>query len=149
MVFKNYNGDKGWDTDCHGATFTGGDFWVNNGEVRDIIKGDNYQSVDRADATKGDVVVYTDGEGNVEDSRTITRTDSSEGTCVYGQGGLETDNYKSQIDETWESESGTTEKEYYRKTDPDKVVTNKEASTLVTATQTEYQEQQKKEEEKK
>ena len=120
LAYKNLSGKKGWDTDCHGQTFTKGKYWIDNDQVRKLLKGDNYDKKTKEEIKKGDIVVYTDEEENVQDSRTVTRTDAPDGTCVYGQGGLEEDNYETNENDAWDSEY----REYYRKSEKDKVYTD-------------------------
>ncbi|MBO9635770.1 MAG: hypothetical protein J7578_21880, partial [Chitinophagaceae bacterium] len=127
MVFKNKSSKKGFDTDCHGQTFTKGKYWINNSEVRKILKGDGYKKIKKSEIKKGDIVIYTDGKDGVEDSRVVVVIDPTTGEIkVYGQGGLEEENYESGIDEAWESDG----QEYYRKTQKDRVVDDQSIAAM-------------------
>lgn len=93
VAYKNTGSNPGWDTDCHGVTFGSGQYWINDDQVGAILSGDNYMNMYDGSYNPGDVVVYYDSAGNVVHSATITSTDGSSGTIVYGQGGLETYNH--------------------------------------------------------
>jgi hypothetical protein len=70
-----------YNTDCHGLTFTNGDYWIDNTEVDKILKGDGYKKVDDTRESKsstslskakvGDVVIYRDANGNILHSATV------------------------------------------------------------------------------
>lgn len=45
QAFRNVSGDAGWDTDCHGMSFTDGQFWINDDQVNMILAGDGYIQV--------------------------------------------------------------------------------------------------------
>ncbi len=151
-VFKNV-GSKDvpeFDSDCHGWTFTGGKFWIDNGQVAKIITGDNYKVVTIDDIQKGDVVIYsgiyqTDAgeKREIEDSRTVSSTNNSvlEDILVYGKGGVEKGKpYDKKIKEAWESEAGITSIKIFRKTDPDnKLESDKEKDDLRLKTTSEFQ----------
>lgn len=51
---KNYDNT----TDCHGTTFAKGQVWINNDQVANLVKGDNYKLVE-GNPEKGDVGIYT------------------------------------------------------------------------------------------
>lgn len=129
-AYQKVKGAKGWDTDCHGQTFADGEFWINNNQVAKILKGDGYKSIKKGEEQKGDVVVYTDSDGSVEDLKTVSKTQTSEGTCVYGQGGLEEQNTEEQIEKAWCNVSGTTQQSLYRKTQKDVTITCEQADNL-------------------
>ena len=76
-------------------------------------------------------MVYTDKKGEVEDSRTVSKTETGEGTCMSGQGGLEEQNYELPINQAWCGKDGGTKKEIYRKTQKDRVISCEEAQTLI------------------
>jgi hypothetical protein len=70
-------------------TFADGKYWVSDPAVKDLLKGDNYQQTDKANP--GDVVVYTDANGNVVHSVTVTGVgENGKPTEVSGLGGVET-----------------------------------------------------------
>ena len=45
QVFRNIGKDRGWDTNCHGVSFTDGQYWLNNDQVRFLVKEDGYETV--------------------------------------------------------------------------------------------------------
>lgn len=63
MAFKNIDGDSGWDTNCHGTSFTDGRFWINNDQVPILLEGDSYEIIPIENAQPGDIIIY-DGEAN-------------------------------------------------------------------------------------
>jgi len=88
-AFQNVGNNHKLDTDCHGLTFADGKYWVSDPAVKDLLKGDNYQQTDKANP--GDVVVYTDANGNVVHSVTVTGVgENGKPTEVSGLGGVET-----------------------------------------------------------
>ena len=124
-VYKNRGTEKGWDTDCHGFTFADGKYWINNDQVKRILKGDNYSNIKLDQATSGDVVVYYENN-DVEHSVTIVNSDGTQkGTIVYGLGGLETEAQKSTLPDGWHS-SGKVQFGVYRKEEVDRVVSDEE-----------------------
>ncbi len=129
-VFKNTDAmKKGWDTDCHGATFTGEKYWINNDQVPALLKGDSYQEISYEDRQEGDKVIYTNLNNQVEDSRTVTKNKD----IVHGQGGLEEKSYDSHIENTWESDPSqafSTKSRIFRKTNKDIVATPEEIKKL-------------------
>jgi len=112
-AYKNLSNKKSFDTDCHGQTFCDGKLWVDNGQVRKLLAAEKYQKIDdKKNLIKGDVVIYTDAKGFIQDSRTVSKIGKP--IIVYGQGGLEETSYESDIDNTW-TKPGT-KQEYWRKT---------------------------------
>jgi hypothetical protein len=93
-VYLNSGGYAGYDTDCHGVSFTDGEYWMNNDQVNTLLQGDGYSSSGSETGSVGDVVVYYDANGNVVHSATISSISSGgDGATVYGQGGIEIDNH--------------------------------------------------------
>lgn len=128
IALKNESEKKGWDTDCHGQTFTKGKYWIDNNQVSNILEGDNYEKIEDKNKLKvGDIVVYRNSStGEIEDSRTIKKIDKKTGKIlVYGQGGLEEKNTTTDIDETWEGKQS-----YYRKKDKDVKLTKEQTKSL-------------------
>jgi RHS repeat-associated protein len=81
--------DKRAECNCHGLTFAGGKYWIENNQVDKLLKGDNYH---RTDTPKvGDIAVYRNADGEVVHSATVTKTEG-EGTVteVSGLGGIQT-----------------------------------------------------------
>lgn len=116
LVVKNISPKKSWDTDCHGQTFTKGKYWIDNQYVKNILKDDGYKQVKKSDLKVGDIVIYTDKDGNVQDSRTVSKIDAkTKEITVYGQGGLEENNYNADIDKAYESDK----QEYYTRDEED------------------------------
>ena len=125
QVFKNIDGEAGWNTNCHGTTFTDGQYWLNNAQVPTLLDG--YKKIKIEKAKVGDKIVYH-GESNSEHSMTITKTDGTmKGTEVYGQGGLEVENHIDKTNEAWSKPQNST---VVRKENPDKVATDKEIKKL-------------------
>jgi RHS repeat-associated protein len=67
--------------DCHGKTFAGSQYWINNNQVPAILAGDGYSQMSTPNA--GDAVVYTDGSGVIHSA-----VMNSDGT-VTGKNGIE------------------------------------------------------------
>ena len=127
MVFNNIGKDKGWDTNCHGVSFTGGQYWLNNDQVSSLLKEDKYEVVNIDDAKVGDIIIYH-GDSYFEHSMTITKTDGTLiGTEVYGQGGLEVENHTDNANEAWKRPTNST---VVRKNQLDRIATNKEIRQL-------------------
>jgi len=133
-AYQKVSGGKGWDTDCHGQTFADGQYWINNDQVRKILKGDKYAKVEQGKEKNGDAVIYTDTNGEVEDSKTVSKTNTDEGTCVYGQGGLQEENTEEQMEKAWCRPDGNTNKEIYRKTQSDVKVSCEQADKMTKQT---------------
>ena len=130
-VYKNNSMDAGFDTNCHGTTFTDGKFWLNNDQVSALVKGDGYteQTVDSAKID--DKVVYKEGEESAH-SMTVTKTDgTADGMLVYGQGGVEVENHTDKATEAW---SRATDAKIIRKETTDKVISDKEIIELAKKT---------------
>jgi RHS repeat-associated protein len=92
---------EGANTDCHGVTFSAGQFWINNDQVSALLKGDGYSEVNYDERQWGDPIIYTNKNGEVEDSRRVMKDKNK----AYGQGGLETKNTTKDIDKVWKKGS--------------------------------------------
>jgi RHS repeat-associated protein len=68
----------GFDTNCHGWTFTDGQYWINDDQVDAILKHDGYEKHEQPQA--GDVVVYNQGRENIVHSAKIVH--SIQGTPI-------------------------------------------------------------------
>ena len=55
QVFQSIDGDAGWDTNCHGTSFTDGKYWLNNDQVSFLLEGDGYEIVNIENAREGDI----------------------------------------------------------------------------------------------
>jgi hypothetical protein len=77
-------------TDCHGVTFTNGQYWINDNDVDTLLAHGGYHPV--ADPRPGDVLVYRNpATGNVVHSVTVTDIDNNgQVRQVSGLGGLQT-----------------------------------------------------------
>jgi RHS repeat-associated protein len=126
-VFKNNSMDAGFDTNCHGTTFTDGKYWLNNDQVSSLVKGDGYTEQTLECSEVGDKVVYKEGEDSAH-SMTVTKTDgTAEGMMVYGQGGVEIENHTDKATEAWPQ---ATDAKILRKETPDKVVSDEQIKEL-------------------
>ena len=126
-VFKNNSMDAGFDTNCHGTTFTDGKYWLNNDQVSSLVKGDGYTEQTVECSEVGDKVVYKEGEDSAH-SMTVTKTDgTAEGMMVYGQGGVEIENHTDKATEAWPQ---ATDAKILRKETPDKVVSDEQIKKL-------------------
>lgn len=109
VAYRNHpNSSSGYDTDCHGTTFSDGEFWINNDQACGIIDGDGYTQVGSSSSSGGyagysigDVVVYYDENGGLAHSLTITGFDENGVPIVYGQGGTEIFNSSCSITSGW------------------------------------------------
>jgi RHS repeat-associated protein len=128
-VLKNIGkADKGWDTDCHGFTFADGKYWINNNQVENILKGDNYNIIDLEQAKCGDIVVYYKGN-DVQHSVTIVNSDGTQvGTIVNGLGGMKTEAKETTLPNGWPIKG--TLFEVYRKDQADRVASEEEITEL-------------------
>lgn len=111
QAFKNITGDKGWDTDCHGVTFAEGQVWINNDQVDKLLIGDNYESINKSEASKNDIVVYRNKNNEPEHSVTVVSSEN-ETIIVNGQGGLEKENHQDEVNSAWDKNST---QDFYRK----------------------------------
>lgn len=102
--------------DCHGITFTNGDFWINNDQVPKILDSGLFQKINTYKSSffssrmkwleddrilKGDVVIYRDKDNIPVHSVTVGADDESEhfdhedklNIPVIGKGGNQSDIY--------------------------------------------------------
>lgn len=100
--------DNRMDTDCHGVTFTGGEYWINDDQVEQLLAGGGFTMT--GNPQPGDVLVYRNAGGDVVHSVTVTTVDSaSKVTEVIGLGGLETTPHSDPPDTAWGDPSATRE----------------------------------------
>jgi len=138
--------EKGWDTNCHGTTFAEGQYWINDDQVKVLLKKDGYVPVGLDEAIKkGDVVVYVQDDSadpKVEDSKRVVseKNDIFENILVYGQGGLDVENSTDKIYEAWISHvTGETNPYIFRKSTPEKPgITKEEATKMIENAQQDY-----------
>ena len=130
QVFNNIgNADKGWDTDCHGFTFAEGKYWINNNQVENILKGDNYSIVNLEQARSGDIVVYYENEEVVHSVTIVNSNGTQSGTIVNGLGGLETEAHHDTLPNGWPS-NGDVQFGVYRKVQADRMASEEEIEEL-------------------
>jgi RHS repeat-associated protein len=77
------------DTDCHGYTFALGQVWINNDQVRSILRGDNYREVNRTDVRVGDVALYVNSRNRVQHSGIVVSFDSNGEPMVRSKSGVQ------------------------------------------------------------
>ena len=127
-MFRTITKDKGWDTNCHGVSFTEGKYWLNNDQVPSLLEGDRYNIVTIEEAKVGDIIIYH-GETNTEHSMTIINTNGTmRGTTVYGQGGLEVNNHIDKANEAWSRPDNYL---IVRKQYPDRIATENEIQQFI------------------
>jgi hypothetical protein len=85
----NFIADHRMDADCHGVSFTDGEYWIDDGEVTGVLKGGGFKET--TTPKPGDIGVIRDKRGNVVHSVTVTKVDPTTGAVVEvsGLGGLE------------------------------------------------------------
>ncbi|MCX7112849.1 MAG: hypothetical protein NTX45_22565, partial [Proteobacteria bacterium] len=101
--------DNRLDTDCHGVTFTNGEYWINDTEVDKILDKGGYKPTSQPQT--GDILVYREGKAVVH-SVTVTKVDAlGKVTEVSGLGGLEPAEHTNTPDTGWGRPNAS--KEYY------------------------------------
>lgn len=100
--------DARMDTDCHGVTFTDGEYWINNSEVDKLLEGGDFSETNTPQP--GDVLIYRDQGGKIVHSVTVSEIDSAGNvTEVTGLGGLETMEHSDPPDRAWPDPNATQE----------------------------------------
>lgn len=100
--------DARLDTDCHGVTFSGGEYWINDDQVEQILSGGGYKPT--ISPEPGDVLIYRNSSGDVVHSVTVTQVDAQGVVSeVIGLGGLEIDQHTDHPDDAWYDSSATQE----------------------------------------
>lgn len=100
--------DARMDTDCHGVTFAGGEYWINNDQVDRTLAGGGFKKT--ATAKPGDVMVYRNSSGEVVHSVTVTKVDKAGKPAeVSGLGGLEMSEHADPPDKGWYDATATQE----------------------------------------
>jgi len=126
MAFKNLSDDKGFDSDCHGATFADSKLWINNEQVNDILNGDNFKEV--SNPKKGDKVIYYDETGSTVHSMTVSKVAKDGSVTVKGEGGLEVGSKVQSLDGSW---PGQATFKFYRKKGKDVKVNNFQKNSII------------------
>ncbi len=86
-AYKFIEGYQGFKTDCHGVTFTEGEYWIDNPQVDKILTGDSY--VKTNNPRLGDILIYRDSSSQIVHSVTVTSVDTNGNvTGVSGLSGL-------------------------------------------------------------
>jgi RHS repeat-associated protein len=115
-------------TDCHGTSFAGGEYWIDNNQVPALLKGDGYKEVDYDNRMEGDKVIYTSTTDNVEDSKTVTKDINK----VFGQGGLEETDFETEIETAWTQENEDVKVRIFRGGKDKKLKTDAEKDAFIT-----------------
>ena len=68
---------KAEDFNCHGFTFTDGDFWINNTQIENLLKGDGYTKT--ATPVIGDVMIQRDNNNEIIHSAIVTDVNLKKG----------------------------------------------------------------------
>jgi hypothetical protein len=103
--------DHRMDSDCHGVTFTNGEYWINNDQVDKTLSGGGFEKT--TTPKPGDVAVYREA-GDIVHSVTVTRVDSTgKVTEVSGLGGIEMKEHTDTPATAWGNPDATVE--YYKK----------------------------------
>jgi RHS repeat-associated protein len=116
-----------YQADCHGVTFAGGEYWINNDQVEGILKHDGYTKFKKGDkAEVGDVAIFKSG-GDVVHSMTVTGVDENgKPTELSGLGGTQKKSSSASPDAAASEFSRTALKgaevkiDYYHSPEPDK-----------------------------
>jgi len=88
QAFKPDGSNYLMDCNCHGLTFGDGQFLIDPSQIKTLLAGDNYKSTNVPQV--GDVVIYTDANGNAVHSTTIVGIDAEGNvTEVAGLGGVQ------------------------------------------------------------
>jgi len=119
-AFENVSNKDGWDSDCHGTTFAGGQYWINNDQVDRILTGDKFKK-DPKKSKIGDKVVYYGPDGKPVHSMTISNISPDKKITVKGEGGLESELKEMSIEDAWYPGS---EYHIFRPTSKNKKVSN-------------------------
>jgi hypothetical protein len=100
--------DARMDSDCHGVTFTDGEYWINNDQVDAILAGGGFKKT--TTAKPGDVLVYRDSNDEVVHSVTVTEVDKdNKVTKVSGLGGIEMKEHQDPPAKGWYDPNATQE----------------------------------------
>lgn len=92
--------DHRMDTDCHGVTFTNGEYWIDNDKVDRILTGGGFQET--TTPKPGDIGVYRDANSNIVHSVTVEAVDKTgKVTKVTGLGGIQMEEHIDTPEEGW------------------------------------------------
>jgi len=70
------NNKTEYNYDCHGLTFTGGTFWIDDPQVEKILSDDGY--IETSVPQKGDILIQRDNNGDIYHSATVLAYDEKE-----------------------------------------------------------------------
>ena len=76
----NTSGVEAEDFDCHGYTFTGGAFWINNNQIDSLLDGDGYTKT--ATPKVGGVMIQRDKDGKIFHSANIIGVNPRKGEVI-------------------------------------------------------------------
>lgn len=76
---QNIGTDISCNTNCHGLTFTGGDFLIDNAQVPTLLEGEGYKET--SSPKVGDIVVYV----NTSDGKTVRHSATVSGVDADGK----------------------------------------------------------------
>jgi len=105
--------DHRFETDCHGVSFTQGQYWINDDQVAAILSGGGF--TEAATPKPGDIGVYRNASGDPVHSVTVTKVDPTTGDVleVSGLGGLEMHEHINTPADGWSDPNATIK--YYTK----------------------------------
>jgi hypothetical protein len=73
--------------DCHGLTFLGGKFWLDNRDVDTVLKDGGWRNVDEEDVREGDIAIYRNESGRVVHSALVAERDTKGRILVLTKSG--------------------------------------------------------------
>jgi hypothetical protein len=76
---------------CHGYTFLGGDYWLRNAQVKQILEDNGWVIVSAEDAQPGDVAIYRDSTGTIVHSAIVVGKDLKGHVLVDSKSGYDLD----------------------------------------------------------
>jgi len=89
VAFKNMDKDPGMNFNCHGLTFTEGQYTIHNDQVQTILSHEYTISTENMPSRAGDIAIYRDSNGNVVHSATVSQVDEKGvATAVVQNGGI-------------------------------------------------------------
>lgn len=109
-AYKNLDIDteRGFNADCHGTTFGGGQVWINDDQVAAILAGDHYRRIDTPQP--GDVAIFSEGSQIVH-SMTVESTTGGN-ILLYGKAGNNSPVSGVPVESAWSSNATVS---YWRK----------------------------------
>lgn len=108
-AYKNLKPFKaGFDTDCHGVSFTDGEFWIDETDAQ-LVLDDEYKRTENPKV--GDILVYRDGLGVPVHSVTVIAI-SDKFVLVEGLAGTDIFKHTTSPDDAWGEPA---DKEFWRR----------------------------------